>query len=159
MLGSVLLGVAIGAFYDLFRITRLVLFRGSIAVFIEDVLFWTVSGYAVFLHILALNKGEVRAYILACVLAGFLFYYFTIGRAVFSVLKRASERIRFRIARLSLRIKRISGAAVLRAKNAALRLRRNADGPVRKKEKIINEDENDIRKRKSKIFKKRHKNT
>ena len=73
-LWSVVFGFALGAFYDIFRILRLIIPTGTIAAFIEDTLFWLIAAFSTFLFILNINSGEIRWYILFGIFAGALIY-------------------------------------------------------------------------------------
>ena len=108
---AAILGIALGAFYDFFRITRVFLgmhysrraanrlralhlpFLTSrrktgesralgIVIFFEDLIFCMVAGIALVILFYEVNSGRFRAPALLCAGAGFLFYRGTIGRAV-----------------------------------------------------------------------------
>lgn len=72
-------GFLVGIFYDVFRILRMVVSSGKIAVFIGDVLYVTLSAAATFLFLLTVNDGQVRGYILMGELIGFLIWYISFG--------------------------------------------------------------------------------
>ncbi len=108
---ALLLGTALGAFYDLFRITRV--FLGvhysrraarrlqelrlplltphkrheesralGLVVFFEDLIFCLLSGAALILLFYEANNGKFRFPVLICAGAGFLLYRGTLGRPV-----------------------------------------------------------------------------
>lgn len=81
-LWSVVFGFALGAFYDIFRILRLIIPTGTIAAFIEDTLFWLIAAFSTFLFILNINSGEIRWYILFGIFAGALIYHVSLGALV-----------------------------------------------------------------------------
>lgn len=82
LLLSLGVGFALGLLYDLFRTVRLIFFeRSAAAVVIFDILYFAVFGLLSFVFILALNKGEVRLYIILAELAGAAVYYFSFGAA------------------------------------------------------------------------------
>ena len=82
LLLSLGVGFALGLLYDLFRTVRLAFFaRSAAAVVIFDILYFAVFGLLSFIFILALNKGEVRLYIILAELAGAAVYYFSFGAA------------------------------------------------------------------------------
>lgn len=112
MIKAALLGVVLGAVYDVFRIIRLSFSsktpRGAFferikpkkplfcfpkrkkagksgkkaIVFIEDVLFFALCAVAEILFFIGLNSGEIRIYCLILSLAGFILYHLTLGKAV-----------------------------------------------------------------------------
>lgn len=108
---ATLLGIALGGFYDLFRITRVFLGmhysrrtanrlrelhlpllrkrrrRGEsralgIVIFFEDLLFCMVTGISLVILFYEVNSGRFRFPALLCAGAGFLLYRGTIGRLV-----------------------------------------------------------------------------
>lgn len=96
-------GFLVGIFYDVFRILRLVVSSGKTAVFIGDLLYVLLSAAATFLFLLTVNDGQVRGYILAGELIGFLVWYISFGAfavrvtgKIVGVLKKAFRGI-FRI--------------------------------------------------------------
>ena len=82
-------GFSLGIAYDVLRIPRLLLFSGNVAVFFHDVLFWGVSGVVTYLFILAVNFGEIRAYLLFGEIIGGVIYYTLIGTYV----SRAADKV------------------------------------------------------------------
>lgn len=75
-------GVALGVFYDIFRIARIAFNPRFIIVFIEDIIFSVGASAAVVLFVYYTNSGIIRWFALfGCVLA-FAFYYFTVGKLV-----------------------------------------------------------------------------
>ncbi len=76
---AVLLGIALGAFYDAFRLLRLFTGAERKQLFIEDTLYLSLCGIATFLFTFAANGGTVRFYILAGEAAGWCLYRLTLG--------------------------------------------------------------------------------
>ena len=74
-------GFLLGILYDLFRAIRLSFSSSRIATVIFDLLYFFFFGLISFLFILALNKGEIRSYIIIGELIGALFYYVSFGIA------------------------------------------------------------------------------
>ena len=85
-------GFLLGVVYDLFRIIRLTVTRGRIAVFVMDLVYFLLAGVSVFLFMLAYNQGEFRFYLIFGIFLGFLIYYFTFGAFI---LKWSNRIIRF----------------------------------------------------------------
>jgi spore cortex biosynthesis protein YabQ len=79
------LGFLLGVLYDVVRAIRLSLPYSKIATVIFDLLYCFLFGTITFLFILALNKGEVRFYIIAGEIIGALFYYISFGIAVIKI--------------------------------------------------------------------------
>ena len=60
-----LLGVLLGAYYDVFRIIRYLTAQGKRQTFFWDLFYFFSSGVATFLFLLAANQGQMRFYLLA----------------------------------------------------------------------------------------------
>ncbi len=84
-----LLGVGLGFLYDIFRIFRMMINPHYIGIFIQDVIYFAVSGVVTFLFVLTINKGETRFYILAGEGIGWIGYHLTVGEMIY----RSSEKI------------------------------------------------------------------
>lgn len=74
-------GFALGVFYDILRALRLSVTNSKAATIIFDVLYFAVFGLVTFLFILAINKGQIRFYIIFGEIIGAAFYYFSFGIA------------------------------------------------------------------------------
>ena len=77
---SIILGIFFSAFYDIFRSLRLVKTQTSLAVFLQDIIYFLTTAIATFIYLLALTNGEVRAYVLIGILLGFLLFLFTVSK-------------------------------------------------------------------------------
>lgn len=82
-LWSVLLGGALGACYDVFRILRIAVRPGKLLLLVQDLLFFLLAAAASFLFFQEATQGVVRVSLLAGELLGFLVYYFTVGAVVY----------------------------------------------------------------------------
>lgn len=74
-----LTGVAIGILFDFFRILRRTIRTGNIITYIEDVLFWILTGILVLYNIWYFNNGEIRIYMFLGIIIGVLIYMSTIS--------------------------------------------------------------------------------
>ena len=84
-LASIGSGFVLGILYDVLRTIRLTISRSKASIVIFDILYFIIVGFVSFLFILAMNKGEVRLYIPAGELIGWLFYYFSFGLAAIRI--------------------------------------------------------------------------
>ena len=75
-------GFLIGVYYDVFRVIRLMIPCRPVAVFFQDLFFFVTSAAATFLFDLTLTGGQLRFYLFLGLAAGFVAYYFTLGRLV-----------------------------------------------------------------------------
>lgn len=86
---SLVLGVVLGCFYDLFRITRIAFVIPALLVLVEDLLFFLFSSIVLFGFMLENSYGQIRYFILLGVVLGWTIYYFTAG----SLVVKCSARI------------------------------------------------------------------
>lgn len=86
---SVILGLGIGVFYDVFRTLRIVFPPAAKkkAVFAEDMLFMIASGAAVFLYAAVLCRGQVRFFCVIGTVLGFFLYIVTVGSIIVGILR------------------------------------------------------------------------
>lgn len=82
-------GFVLGILYDIFRIIRLIFSGGRGAVFAADILYLAVCMLLTFYFALVLNSGQLRGYVAAGEILGWLVYYFSFG----SIAVRISNRI------------------------------------------------------------------
>ena len=87
-------GFILGVLYDLMRAIRLSLPASKIATVIFDLLYVFIAGISSFLFILALNKGEIRFYIIFGELVGGAFYYVSFGIAAIKLTNRLSAGLK-----------------------------------------------------------------
>ena len=80
LLVSVLWGVGLTVLYDGLRILRIAVRHAAFMTAIEDLLYWIVTFFAVFLLLFSMNDGKVRWYALAGALAGMWLYHITVSR-------------------------------------------------------------------------------
>jgi len=84
-LSTVLVGAAIGLFYDTFRIFRKIMPHSTIVVQLEDLFFWLVVTGAVFYFMLHRNYGEIRPFTIIGIIVGAALYFATISQWVIKV--------------------------------------------------------------------------
>ena len=95
VLGEVLLvGAAMGVYYDFFRVLRRVFRFGYTAVLAQDVFFFVTSAIAGFFVCIHISGGRMRAAYVLAMLAGWAVYAFTAGAVVMFVLDRVIEALR-----------------------------------------------------------------
>ena len=92
---SVVLGLGIGVFYDVFRTLPIVFPPAAKknAVFAEDIVFMAASGAAVFVYAAVLCRGQVRFFCVLGTFLGFLLYIATVGSLIVSILRRIAAAI------------------------------------------------------------------
>lgn len=95
---SLALGIFLGFAYDVFRIIRMVINSRNIAVFIQDVLYFILSGGVTFLFVLSVNSGNSRFYILAGEGIGWIAYHLTIGEVIYKCSNKTVNFVKSKIA-------------------------------------------------------------
>lgn len=91
-LSTVLVGMAIGVCFDVFRVLRRVATHKSWLVQVQDILFWLVATLGMFYFLLHRNFGEIRGFALGGAAIGAVLYFCTLSKLV---LKVAVTVIRF----------------------------------------------------------------
>lgn len=91
-----ILGVMLGILYDVFRIIRVVINPKNITIFVQDIIYFLISGAITFLFVLALNFGEPRFYILIGESAGWILYHTTLGHVMCKNFRKIVKAIKQR---------------------------------------------------------------
>lgn len=94
---SCVLGIALGFMYDLFRIIRMIINPKNIGIFIQDVIYFILSGIITFLFVLCFNNGESRFYILAGEGIGWIAYHVTLGNYIYKASGKFVKIVRNKI--------------------------------------------------------------
>jgi len=84
-LSTVLVGMAVGFFYDCFRVLRKVVRHAAITVQLEDIIFWLAATVLVFYFMLHRNFGEIRPFAFIGIVCGAVLYFATISKVVVKV--------------------------------------------------------------------------
>lgn len=95
---SLLLGAAVGCFYDLFRITRIAFIIPAPLVLAEDLLFFLFSSIVLFGFMLENSFGQIRWFILLGMALGWIIYYFTLGSLVIKCSARIIRAVKAALA-------------------------------------------------------------
>lgn len=80
-----LVGAALGLFYDGIRIVRMLFHHRDVFVDIEDLFFWIFTAWIVFRTLFAYNQGVLRGYAFMGLFFGFLQYALTVSRLLLKV--------------------------------------------------------------------------
>lgn len=95
---SCIVGFALGAFYDIFRMIRIMCRTERRHVFFQDLFFMVCAAFVTFLLALAVNWGELRFYIVAGEIIGICVYDLTVGEVTVRI-----ARFVYKILRIILR--------------------------------------------------------
>lgn len=80
-----LTGVAIGILFDFFRILRRSIKTSNLATYIQDILFWILTGIIVLYSIWYFNNGELRIFVLLGLIIGILIYMTTLSSIIVKI--------------------------------------------------------------------------
>ena len=78
-------GFLIGIFFDIFRILRKSFKTSDLVTHIEDFLFWIVTGIYLLFIIFKLSFGQIRIFMFASLIIGFIIYILTISKYFISI--------------------------------------------------------------------------
>lgn len=67
-------GLAIGLLFDIFRILRLSFKTRDFVTYIEDIIFWILTGFIILYSIFIFNNGEIRLFIFLGIAIGVILY-------------------------------------------------------------------------------------
>lgn len=83
-----LTGVTIGVLFDFFRSLRRTIKTSNIITYIEDILFWILTGLLVLYNIWYFNSGEIRIYMLLGIILGVLIYMSTLSNILIKIFSK-----------------------------------------------------------------------
>ena len=75
-----LTGIVIGILFDIFRILRRSFKTWDIVTYIQDFIFWILSGVILLYSIFTFNNGELRAFVFIGILLGITLYILLISK-------------------------------------------------------------------------------
>lgn len=78
-------GIIIGILFDTFRIIRKSFKTADFITYIEDIIFWILTGLILLFTIFTFNDGEIRIYIFVGLLLGIVTYLLTISKYVIKI--------------------------------------------------------------------------
>lgn len=80
-----LTGVIIGILFDIFRILRRTFKTNNIITYIEDILFWILTGILILYNIWYFNNGEIRIFMFLGIIMGILIYISTLSSILIKI--------------------------------------------------------------------------
>ena len=78
-------GVLIGLLFDFFRILRKTFKTKDFVTYIQDILFWILTGFIILYSTFTFNNGEIRIFMFLGILIGVVAYMTTISPYVIKV--------------------------------------------------------------------------
>lgn len=73
-------GIIIGILFDIFRIIRKTFKTPNIVTYIQDIIFWILSGVLLLSTIFLFTDGEIRFYMITDIILGAIIYFITISK-------------------------------------------------------------------------------
>ena len=86
-------GVAIGVLFDFFRILRRSIKTSNIITYIEDVLFWILTGLLILYNIWYFNNGEIRIFMFLGIILGVLIYMSTLSSILVKIFSKILQTL------------------------------------------------------------------
>lgn len=90
-----LVGIIIGLLFDIFRVLRKVFKTKDILTYIEDILFWILTGIIIIYSMYRFCDGELRFFMIVGIIFGSIIYILSISKyiiffftSIFSVIKK-----------------------------------------------------------------------
>ena len=81
-------GLLIGLLFDFFRILRKSFKTSDIITYIEDILFWILTGIILLYSIFTFNNGEIRFYMFLGVILGCIIYMLLFSRYIVNTITK-----------------------------------------------------------------------
>ena len=75
-------GFIIGLLFDFFRILRKAIKTSDFITYIEDALFWILTGLLILYSIFTYNNGEIRLFMFLAIVLGILLYVIILSKFV-----------------------------------------------------------------------------
>ncbi|MBP3708008.1 MAG: spore cortex biosynthesis protein YabQ [Clostridia bacterium] len=78
-------GIIIGLIFDFFRAQRRAIKTINFITYIQDVLFWILSGIVIIISAITYTNGEIRSYMVLGLIVGVVFYFTLLSKYVLSL--------------------------------------------------------------------------
>ena len=78
-------GLLIGLLFDFFRILRKAMKTADFITYIEDALFWILTGLIILYSIFTYNNGEIRLFMFFAIILGILIYLIFVSKIILSI--------------------------------------------------------------------------
>ena len=80
LLAFLITGLCIGIIFDIFRTGRLVFKTPNFITYVEDILFWILSGLLFIYTVLTYTSGEIRIYMILLICISVIIYFLCISK-------------------------------------------------------------------------------
>ena len=100
-------GIVIGILFDFFRIIRKVIKTSNLLTYIEDILFWIISGIIIIYTMYKVCDGQIRLFMIIGITLGAIFYILTFSKYLINISVYIAKRMKTRIIFFISKIKKI----------------------------------------------------
>lgn len=90
---SCVVGIVLGAIYDVFRIFRIIIPHMNILTAIEDIILLSLYGIFLMCFAFSLMRGQIRFFFIVGNFLGFMLWFFTMGSIINKVANRLKKYI------------------------------------------------------------------
>lgn len=90
----ILTGIVIGIVFDIFRIFRRSFKTNDIINYIQDILFWFVTGCILLFSIFTFNNGELRGYIFIGIILGLVLHLIVLSKYLINMFLKIINLLR-----------------------------------------------------------------
>lgn len=80
-----IVGMIIGILFDIFRILRKTIKTNDIMTYVEDVLFWIITGIIIIYSMYVFCNGELRFFMIIGIIMGSIMYLITLSKYVIKI--------------------------------------------------------------------------
>ena len=87
-------GVIIGLFFDFFRILRKSFKTKNIVTYIEDGLFWILTGISIIYFMYKFSDGNLRLYMVIGLSIGFILYLLVVSKTIINIFVKIIDYIK-----------------------------------------------------------------
>ena len=81
----VITGTIIGILFDFFRIQRKIIKHFDFITYIQDILFWLLSGLIIIFSIMKFTNGELRSYMIFGIIVGVIIYFSIFSKFIMKI--------------------------------------------------------------------------
>ena len=78
-------GIIIGLLFDFFRILRKTFKTSDIITYIEDIIFWILTGFIILYSTFTFNNGEIRLFLFLGIILGVILYILFISSYIIKI--------------------------------------------------------------------------
>lgn len=78
-------GLIIGFLFDIFRILRISFKTKDFVTYIQDIIFWIITGFIVLYSVFVFNNGEIRFFIFLGIIIGIILYMTMLSNYIIKV--------------------------------------------------------------------------